>query len=108
MKHERVVSISPDHPALPGHFPGHPVVPGVLVMDEVIETLRECCGQALIVTGLPSVKLSSPLLPGERLTIEIVQEDAGTAAFTCRVGQRVVAAGSIRFRLPADDRTMPS
>ena len=39
MKHERVVSIGPDHPALRGHFPGHPVVPGVLVMDEVIETL---------------------------------------------------------------------
>lgn len=106
MKHERVVSIGPDHPALPGHFPSHPVVPGVLVLEEVIETLREHCGQALVVTGLPSVKLSSPLLPGERLTIEIVQEDSGTAAFTCRVDQRVVAAGSIRFRLPAADRTM--
>jgi len=106
MKHERVVSIGPDHPALPGHFPGHPVVPGVLVMDEVIETLREHCGPALIVTGLPSVKLSSPLLPGERLTVETVQEDAETAAFTCRVGHRIVAAGSIRFRLPAADRTM--
>ena len=101
MKHERVVSISPDHPALPGHFPGHPVIPGVVILDEVIETLREHCGQALVVTGLPSVKLSSPLLPGERLTIEIVQEDAGTASFTCRVDSRLVAAGSIRVQLPA-------
>lgn len=108
MTHKRVVSIGPDHPALPGHFPGHPVVPGVLVMDEVIETLREYYGQVLIVTGLPSVKLSSPLLPGERLTIEIVQEDSDRAAFTCRVDRRVVAAGSIRFRLPAADRTMTS
>ena len=105
MTHERVVSISPDHPALPGHFPGHPVVPGVLVMDEVIETLRECLGQALIVTGLPSVKLSSPLLPGERLTIELEQDAADRAAFTCRVGHRTVAAGSIRFRLPGESRT---
>ncbi len=107
MTHERVVSIGPDHPALPGHFPGHPVVPGVLVIDEVIETLRECCGQALVVTGLPSVKLSSPLLPGERLTIEIVQEDAGTAVFTCRVAQRIVAAGSIRFLPPAAQTMTP-
>lgn len=106
MKHECVVSIGPDHPALPGHFPGHPVVPGVLVIDEVIETLRQHRGQPLVVTGLPSVKLSSPVLPGERLTIEIVLENAGTAAFTCRVGHRIVAAGSIRFRLPAVDRTM--
>ena len=106
MTHERIVSISPDHPALPGHFPGHPVVPGVLVMDEVIETLREHCGQAVIVTGLPLVKLSSPLLPGERLTIELEQDAADTAAFTCRVGHRIVAAGSIRFRLPSAGRPM--
>lgn len=108
MTHKRVVSIGPDHPALPGHFPGHPVVPGVLVMDEVIETLREYYGQVLIVTGLPSVKLSSPLFPGERMMIEIVREDAGTAAFICRVDQRMVATGSIRFRLPDADRTMTS
>ncbi|SPP64779.1 hypothetical protein [Nitrospira lenta] len=108
MTHKRVVSIGPDHPALPGHFPGHPVVPGVLVMDEVIETLREHYGQALIVTGLPSVKLSSPLSPGEPLTIDIAQEDSTTAAFTCRVGHRTVAAGSIRFRLPADARPLLS
>ncbi|NOS77290.1 MAG: beta-hydroxyacyl-ACP dehydratase [Nitrospira sp.] len=101
MKHERVVSIGPDHPALPGHFPGHPVVPGVVILDEVIETLRLQAGQALVVTGLPSVKLSSPLLPGQPLTIEIEQDEADTAVFTCRVDQRVVAAGSIRIQLPA-------
>lgn len=106
MTHERSVTIAPDHPSLAGHFPGHPVVPGVLVMDEVIETLREHCGRDLIVTGLPSVKLSTPLLPGERLLIDIAQEETEIAAFTCRVGQRIVAAGSIRFRLPADDPAM--
>lgn len=104
MKHERVVSISPDHPALPGHFPGHPVVPGVVILDEVIETLRIQAGQALVVTGLPSVKLSSPLLPGQPLTIEIEQDEADTAVFTCRVDQRVVAAGSIRVQFPAAGR----
>ncbi|MDO9118640.1 MAG: hypothetical protein Q7U39_11830 [Nitrospira sp.] len=101
MKHERVVSISRDHPALPGHFPGHPVVPGVVILDEVIETLRLQAGQALVVTGLPSVKLSSPLLPGQPLTIEIEQDETDMAVFTCRVDQRIVAAGSMRVQLPA-------
>ena len=104
MKRERVVSISPDHPALPGHFPGHPVVPGVVILDEVIETLRIHAGQALVVTGLPSVKLSSPLLQGQPLTIEIEQDESDTAVFTCRVDQRIVAAGSIRVQLPATGR----
>jgi 3-hydroxyacyl-[acyl-carrier-protein] dehydratase len=100
MTYERTLMISEDHPALPGHFPGHPVVPGVLVLDEVIETLKERYGQSVIVTGLPSVKLCSPLLPGEVLTITIEPDDPETAAFVCRVEQRVVASGSIRFRLP--------
>jgi len=106
MRHERVVSISPDHPALPGHFPGHPVVPGVVILDEVIETLRLHAGQALVVTGLPSVKLSSPLLPGQPLTIEIEPDAADAATFTCRVDQRIVAAGLIRYRLPRESRTI--
>ena len=44
MSFERTLTISKDHPALSGHFPGHPVVPGVLVLDEVIETLKERYG----------------------------------------------------------------
>ena len=104
MTYKRTLAISKDHPALPGHFPGHPVVPGVVVLDEVIETLGEQYGQRLVVTGLPSVKLSSPLLPEELLTITIEPEDSETAAFTCRVGNRLVASGSIRFRLPDGGR----
>jgi hypothetical protein len=54
----------------------------------------------LVVTGLPAVKLSSPLKPEEPLMITIEPEDPNTAAFTCRTGDRLVASGSIRFRLP--------
>ena len=100
MSFERTLTIAQDHPALPGHFPGHPVVPGVLVLDEVIETLKRRYGDQLVVTGLPAVKLSSPLKPEEPLIIRIEPEDVGAAAFTCRVGSRLVASGSIRFRLP--------
>jgi 3-hydroxymyristoyl/3-hydroxydecanoyl-(acyl carrier protein) dehydratase len=96
---ERTVTIPKDHPALSGHFPGHPIVPGVVVLDHVIETLRAPYGERLLVTGLPAVKLSSPLKPDEPLLITIESEDVGTAAFTCRVGNRLVASGSIRFRM---------
>jgi 3-hydroxymyristoyl/3-hydroxydecanoyl-(acyl carrier protein) dehydratase len=100
MSVERTLTITKDHPALPGHFPGHPIVPGVLVLDEVIETLKQRYGDALVVTGLPAVKLSSPLKPEEPLVITIEPEDVGMAAFTCHVGARLVASGSICFRLP--------
>jgi 3-hydroxyacyl-[acyl-carrier-protein] dehydratase len=99
MNVERTLTITGDHPALAGHFPGHPIVPGVLVLDEVIETLKHRYGDRLLVTGLPAVKLLSPLKPDEPLIITVESEDAETAAFTCRVASRVIASGWIRFRV---------
>ena len=99
MRSERTLSIQKDHPALPGHFPGRPIVPGVLVLEEVIQTLKDQYGPELVVTGLPAVKLSSPLLPEESLNISVEPEGPDTAVFFCRVGSRLVASGSIRFRL---------
>jgi 3-hydroxymyristoyl/3-hydroxydecanoyl-(acyl carrier protein) dehydratase len=100
MTRERTLAVSNEHPALPGHFPGRPIVPGVVVLDQVIETLKEAYGHALVVAGLPAVKLSSPLLPEEPLTIAVERDDVETVAFTCRVGNRLVASGSIRISVP--------
>jgi len=104
MKHERTVTVGSDHPAIAGHFPGYPVVPGVVVLDEVIESLQELYERSLTVIGLPSVKLSSPLNPGEALTITVESEDSGCAMFVCRAGSRLIASGSIQFRRAGDAR----
>jgi 3-hydroxymyristoyl/3-hydroxydecanoyl-(acyl carrier protein) dehydratase len=97
MMHERVLSIDYDHPSLAGHFPGHPVVPGVVLLNEVLETLRHGSAAALVVTGLPMVKFSSPLRPGEVVTIHIDEEGAGRATFSCQVDARLIASGAIEF-----------
>jgi 3-hydroxyacyl-[acyl-carrier-protein] dehydratase len=96
MAHERRVSIGHDHPSLAGHFPGHPVVPGVVLLGEVIETLRHSAA-APSVRGLSMVKFSSPLNPGEVVTIRVDQEEAALAAFSCRVGTRLIASGLIEL-----------
>jgi len=97
MVHERVLSIGHDHPALAGHFPGYPVVPGVVLMNEVIETLRRGSATLLVVTGLPMVKFSSHLRPGEVVTIRVDEEGAGLASFSCQVEARLIASGAIEF-----------
>lgn len=56
--------IAMDHPSLPGHFPGRPVVPGVLLLDHVLQAITRLTGQE--VGGLRQVKFVSALLPGER------------------------------------------
>ena len=97
MMHERVLSIDYDHPSLAGHFPGHPVVPGVVLLNEVLETLRHGSATSLVVTGLPMVKFSSPLRPGEVVKIHVDEEEAGQATFSCQGDARLIASGAIEF-----------
>ena len=96
MVRERVLSIRHDHPSLAGHFPGYPVVPGVVLLNEVLDTLQGSAA-SLKVTGLPMVKFSSPLKPGEAVTIRVVDEGTGRATFSCHVDARLVASGAIEF-----------
>lgn len=96
MAYERTVSIGHDHPSLAGHFPGHPVVPGVVLLSEVIETLRRSSAMPSV-AGLPMVKFSSPLKPGEAVTIQVDQDEAALVSFSCRVGTRLIASGVIEL-----------
>lgn len=97
MVYERVVSVSRDHPLLAGHFPGHPIVPGVVLLREVLETLRQGLAVPLFVTGLPAVKFSAPLKPGEVVMIRVETETTTHATFSCQVEARLIASGSIAF-----------
>jgi 3-hydroxymyristoyl/3-hydroxydecanoyl-(acyl carrier protein) dehydratase len=56
-------SVPAEHPSLAGHFPGNPVVPGVLLLDHVLHALERSTGRS--VTRLRQVKFVSILLPGE-------------------------------------------
>ena len=61
--------IGPDHPCLPGHFPGRPIVPGVLLLEQAIAAIESVHGP-LGNLRLPRVKFVRPLLPGETARVE--------------------------------------
>jgi len=88
------------HPCLPGHFPGRPVVPGVLLLEQVLEAAQRWRGPALRLTGLPMVKFLSPLQPDERCDIHL-EEDGARIRFTCTAGGRVLAQGSLALAAEA-------
>jgi acyl-coenzyme A synthetase/AMP-(fatty) acid ligase len=69
--------IAADHPCLPGHFPGRPIVPGVLILDHVTVGARERTGRE--VARFPRVKFASPLLPEECASVQFTDRDGGLA-----------------------------
>ncbi len=54
--------IDPTHPALPGHFPGNPIVPGVVLLDHVVACLERA---GFTLATLSAVKFLAPLRPDE-------------------------------------------
>lgn len=105
MGRERIVTIGADHPSLAGHFPGHPVVPGVVMLGEIMNAIREMAKDKIEFVGMPSSKFMSPLNPGEPLTIRLDQQGDGATEFTCTAGSRLIASGCLQYRIIADDST---
>jgi 3-hydroxymyristoyl/3-hydroxydecanoyl-(acyl carrier protein) dehydratase len=92
--HAAACRIPGDHPALSGHFPGNPVVPGVLLLDRVIDAAEAWLGRRLRVRGLRHAKFLAPLAPGDDVRIELAL--AGDALeFSIRRDAATVAKGSI-------------
>ncbi|HET6913711.1 MAG TPA: hydroxymyristoyl-ACP dehydratase [Rhodanobacteraceae bacterium] len=83
--------IRADHPALPGHFPGNPVVPGVVLLRHVADALTQWRGHAM---ARFEVKFLSPLLPEQDAMIEL-REDASRVRFAIRRGEDVLAKGVV-------------
>jgi 3-hydroxyacyl-[acyl-carrier-protein] dehydratase len=85
------------HPSLAGHFPGEPVLPGVVVLDRVVEAARAWLGPGLTVVALPQVKFMSPLAPGDEAQIGL-RRSGDELRFRVTCGERLVATGVIEFR----------
>jgi 3-hydroxymyristoyl/3-hydroxydecanoyl-(acyl carrier protein) dehydratase len=99
--HRESLCVDPMHPSLAGHFPGHPVVPGVVLLDGVIECAQRVFGLDSGALRLPQVKFLQPLLPQQ--TAEIVLDPvAPDPATTEAAGMR------IRFRIERDGAVLAS
>ncbi|HCU54249.1 MAG TPA: hydroxymyristoyl-ACP dehydratase, partial [Gammaproteobacteria bacterium] len=85
------------HPALPGHFPGHPVVPGVVLLDAVVAALTGHAGGPVRVTGFPNIKFLAPLRPEREFEVTFAVKRPGQAAFDVLADGTKLASGSIAY-----------
>lgn len=72
--HATVLRIDANHPSLPGHFPGQPIVPGVVLLDCVLQEAEQWLQRPLCVLALPNVKFTAPLLPDEPAQLQLKLE----------------------------------
>ena len=89
-------AIGADHPSLPGHFPGTPIVPGVVILDEIVAALTEWRKDSHLAV-IRVVKFLVPLRPEQPFTIclSASQDARSEVDFCCRVEDLVIVEGRL-------------
>lgn len=105
-----VKNVTINEPFFQGHYPGTPIMPGVLIVEAMAQLggllmsrKLEHTGKLAVLLSLDKVKLRHPVTPGDQLILEAVTIRAGlrTAALQCRafVGSKLSAEAQIRFMM---------
>lgn len=96
-EHSLPVTIAADHAAYAGHFPGRPILPGVVLLDEALHALAASQGREAATGQIRAAKFLSPVAPGEALRVDYAETGPGVFRFTVVAGARTVASGVFAF-----------
>ena len=87
--------IAADHPTGKGHFPGNPIIPGALLLAEVLRCIEQAEGARYSSCNVKAAKFQHPARPGETVEIEYSRSAQGTIEFQCAVSGTRVLSGAI-------------
>ena len=95
------MQIAHDHPAFAGHFPGQPLLPGVLLLAQVLEAALAdpaLIGRLGDAPRLSNAKFLSPVRPGDRIEMTFDTASNLRLGFEVRCGERLAASGQFELK----------
>lgn len=102
--------VAASEPFFQGHFPGHPVMPGVLLMETLAQlgavgilTREEFRGAIPMFAGINKCRFKKPVVPGDVLEMEVeitkMRRTIGTGHGIARVDGEIVCEGEFLFHI---------
>lgn len=89
-----------DLPAFDGHFDGHPIVPGVVLLDQALLRAQNLASRGDLLWSVTQTKFLSPVGPGELLTFQFDMTSVSVIRFEILAGDRLVASGAFATHTP--------
>lgn len=103
-----IKNVSVNEPYFQGHFPGYPVMPGVLIIEAMAQVgavailkLPEFAGKIALFAGIDKARFRRQVVPGDQLRIEVevlkLRGTIGKSYATAYVGEEMAAEAELMF-----------
>lgn len=90
-------TIKASHPSLKGHFPNNPIVPGVVILDEVINIIQEIKPD-ITIDKISMVKFTHTLLAEQKVNVEINEKSESSISFNCSHNDVKLVTGQLALK----------
>lgn len=105
-----IKNVSANEPFFQGHFPGYPVLPGVLIIEAMAQvgavavlSIPEFAGKLALFAGIDKARFRRQVVPGDVLRMEVellrIRIGLGKGKGTAKVGDELVAEAELLFAL---------
>jgi len=108
-----IKNVTANEPYFRGHFPGYPVMPGVLIIEAMAQVgavvalkMPAFAGKIAFLAGIDKARFRRQVVPGDQLRIEVevlkLRGTFGKSYATAYVGEETVAEAELMFMIQKD------
>lgn len=105
-----IKNVTINEPFFQGHFPGNPIMPGVLIVEAMAQVgavsilaMEEYKGKLAVFTGIDKLRFKKQVVPGDTLRMEVtmlaMKRGIGKAKAEAYVGEQLAVSGELMFAI---------